>query len=93
MSNDERISTLTISQAFLSHRLSAEIDFFATENRFRATVKGLTPIFFFMSRLGGMKHLNYAIQENANFTKYRRGVLRGKGGDEFWIMAERSIRP
>lgn len=82
-------------QAFLAHRLTVEVTFFATENRFRATIKGLLPVFFFLVRLSGMKEYRYSAApapENANFSEYRRGVLRGKTSNEFWIMAERIIR-
>ena len=33
-----------------------------------------------------------SVKENANFTEYRRGVLRGRGSEEYWLMAERILR-
>jgi len=32
------------------------------------------------------------VAEDPHFQAYRRGVLRGQGSDEFWIIAERVIR-
>lgn len=80
------------AQAFLSHRLWLDITFFSNNNLFRATVKGLMPIFLFVNGMEDQIGYRTPVTENANFTEYRRGVLRGKGSDDFWIMAERVIR-
>jgi hypothetical protein len=50
------------------------------------------PIFMFVNGMEDQIGYSAPIQENANFTEYRRGVLRGKGSDEFWLMAERVLR-
>jgi hypothetical protein len=33
-----------------------------------------------------------SVKENANFTEYRRGVLRGNGSDALSLAAERVLR-
>jgi hypothetical protein len=81
-----------IQQSFLSHRLCLDITFFATSEAFRATIKGLLPIFLFVNGMEDQRGYHLPVKENANFTEYRRGVLRGQGSDFFWIMAERVLR-
>jgi hypothetical protein len=56
---------------------------------FRATLKSLMPIFMFVNGMEDQIGYSAPIQENANFTEYRRGVLRG---DESRLMAERVLR-
>ena len=81
------------TQAFLSHRLRLDVTFFFTGNQaLRATLKSLMPIFMFVSGMEDQCGYRMPVKENANFTEYRRGVLRGKGSDEFWLMAERILR-
>ena len=84
------VDPLCTLQAFLSHRLRLDVVFFASDEAFRATIKGLMPIFLFVH--GMESGYTMPVKENANFTEYRRSVLRGKGSDEFWIMAERVLR-
>ena len=50
------------------------------------------PIFLFVNGMEDQLGYRLPVKENANFTEYRRAVLRGKGSDEFWIMAERVLR-
>ena len=80
------------TKAFISHRLRLDINFFLSDGATRMTLKSLLPIFMFVSGMEGESGYPIRINENANFTEYRRGVLRGKGSDEFWIMAERVLR-
>ena len=80
------------TQAFLSHRLRLDVTFFAGNQALRATLKSLMPIFMFVSGMADQCGYRMPVKENANFTEYRRGVLRGKGSDEFWLMAERVLR-
>ena len=80
------------TQAFLSHRLRLDVTFFAGNQALRATLKSLMPIFMFVSGMEDQCWYRMPVKENANFTEYRRGVLRGKGSDEFWLMAERILR-
>jgi hypothetical protein len=47
------------------------------------------PIFMFVNGMEDQIGYSAPIQENANFTEYRRGVLRG---DESRLMAERVLR-
>ena len=77
------------TRAFKSHRLHVEFSFFDALGRPEA--KSLLPIFLFFSRMESDCCIPI-VRENRNFTRYRRAVLRGKGSDEFWIMAERVIR-
>lgn len=58
----------------------------------KTTLKSLLPIFLFINGLEDALGFHMPVQENRNFTEYRRGVLRGRGSDEFWIMAERVMR-
>ena len=76
------------TRAFLSHRLQVDLSFHSELHK--ADLKSLVPIFMFFRGLED--HYQPLVQENANFTAYRRAVLRGRGSDEFWIMAERVIR-
>ena len=79
---------ITPTKAFTSHRLRMELTFHSKFHK--ASVKSLLPIFLFFGGIeAGHRPL---VKENANFTQYRRAVLRGRGSDEFWIMAERVIR-
>ena len=80
------------TQAFLSHRLRLDVTFFAGNQALRATLKSLMPIFMFVSGMEDQCRYRMPVKENANFTEYRRGVLRGKGSDEYWLMAERILR-
>jgi hypothetical protein len=50
------------------------------------------PIFMFVNGMEDQIGYSAPVQENANFTEYRRGVLRGRGSDEYWLMAERILR-
>lgn len=81
-----------VIKAFLSHRLRLDVTFFTGNHAFRATVKSLMPIFLFVNGMEDQIGYRLPVKENANFTEYRRAVLRGKGSDEFWIMAERVLR-
>jgi len=81
-----------IPQAFTSHRLRLDVTFFSSNVAFRTTLKSLMPIFMFINSMEDQVGYSMPVQENANFTEYRRGVLRGKGSDEFWLMAERVMR-
>jgi hypothetical protein len=80
------------SQAFLSHRLRVDVSFFTENTAFRTTLKSLLPIFMFISGMEDQRGYSAPVKENANFTEYRRGVLRGKGSDDFWLMGERVLR-
>jgi hypothetical protein len=79
-------------QAFLAHRLQVDVSFFTDGAAFRPTLKSLLPIFMFVNGMESQCGYAAPAKENANFTEYRRGVLRGKGSDDFWIMAERVLR-
>jgi len=84
--------TVIPTKAFLSHRLRLDTTFFTADGAAsRATLKSLLPIFMFVNRMEEDEY-RVPVKENANFTEYRRGVLRGKGSDDFWIMAERVLR-
>ena len=84
--------TVTPTKAFLSHRLRLDVSFFTGGAAFRTTLKSLLPLFMFVNRMEDDPcAAPAAFKENANFTEYRRGVLRGKGSDEYWIMAERVL--
>jgi hypothetical protein len=80
------------AQSFLSHRLRLDVTFFKGNEHFRATLKSLMPIFMFVNGMEDQCGYRLPPKENANFTEYRRGVLRGKGADEYWLMAERILR-
>ena len=58
----------------------------------KATLKSLMPIFLFINGMEDQLGYRPPVHENANFTQYRRAVLRGKGSDEYWIMGERILR-
>ena len=69
------------TQSFRSHRLTLDVSLFLEYAAFRATLKSLMPLFVFVN--GMEDHVGYGmpIEENANFTEYRRGVLRGNDSD------------
>lgn len=50
------------------------------------------PVFLFVNGMEDQVGYSTPVQEHPHFKEYRRAVLRGKGSDEFWIMAERVLR-
>ena len=82
--------TVIPARAFMAHRLQLDVTFFTDSRLYRADIKSLMPIFLFLNGMDDCYQPTVA--ENANFTRYRRAVLRGQGSSEFWIMAERVIR-
>ena len=75
-----------------SHRLRLDVTFFTGTPAFRATLKSLLPLFMFVNAMEDQVGYTMPVHENANFTEYRHGVLRGDGSDKFWLMAERVRR-
>jgi len=86
--------TVVPTRAFTSHRLQLDTTMFVEGNSaIKALVKSLLPVALLINGMEDI--LNYRLdhaRENPHFTEYRRAVLRGKGSDEFWIMAERVMR-
>ena len=78
-------------RAFNSHRLRLDMTLFTEDKALRATVKSLMPLILFVNRMSDLLSVDL-VCENPLFMQYRRSVLRGKGSDEFWIMAERVMR-
>lgn len=79
-------------QAFLSHRLRLDVTFFSGTAAFRATLKSLLPLFMFVNGMEDQVGFRMPVEENANFTEYRRGVMRGNSSDEVWLIAQRVLR-
>lgn len=85
-----RLSVVPL-RAFTSHRLRLDMALFTEDEELRITVKSLMPMILFVNRMSDLLSIDL-LHENPLFMQYRRAVLRGKGSDEFWIMAERVMR-